>query len=76
MVFNIFLSVNSALRIFAVFLLQLGVTVPCSVPEPIGKGRSQSMIEYQRSNSLQSRSNPSNAIGQYANSLTGSEVRV
>ncbi|XP_067935180.1 RING finger protein unkempt-like [Watersipora subatra] len=44
-----------------------------SVPEPIGKGRSQSMVEYQRSNSLQSRLPPNSSSSQYGNSFTGSE---
>ncbi|KAF6019129.1 UNK [Bugula neritina] len=43
-------------------------SVPTSVPEPIGKGRSQSMVEYHRSNSLQSRSN------QFPSSFTGNNT--
>ena len=63
-----------------------GSTIPLSVPEPIGKGRSQSMSEYHRSNSLSSSRNGmgalgssftgSNGLGALASSFTGSsEVR-
>ena len=71
-----------------IFYWQLGggSTIPLSVPEPIGKGRSQSMSEYHRSNSLSSSRNGmgalgssftgSNGLGALASSFTGSsEVR-